>query len=329
MNVHMWIRALQLIPRISKEEWDSLDVISRWLIATRAAVFVMTATSCGIAGLLAWKNGVVNWGYFAACMVGLVFAHGTNNLLNDVTDHLKGIDKDNYYRAKYGPQPLEHGLMTMRQMLSYVLITGLVAAGAGAFLIVQTGTVTLYLTLAGAFFVLFYTWPLKYIGMGEPSVLFVWGPLMVGGSYYVISGGIWSWEVVGVGTVYALGPTTVLFGKHTDKLEEDRQRRVFTLPVIISEAAARWTTLALLVLQYAGVFGLVASGHLHWACLVVVLAGWRFVRVVKVLLKPRPDFPPEYMPPDVWPLFFSAHAFVYGRTFGLLLMAGLLVHAMV
>ena len=29
--------------------------------------------------------------------------------------------------------------------------------------------------LAGAFFVLFYTWPLKYYGLGEPAVLVVWG----------------------------------------------------------------------------------------------------------------------------------------------------------
>jgi 1,4-dihydroxy-2-naphthoate octaprenyltransferase len=38
-----------------------------------------------------------------------------------------------------------------------------------------------------AFFVLFYTWPLKYIGLGEIAVLIVWGPLMIGGGYFVWS----------------------------------------------------------------------------------------------------------------------------------------------
>ena len=38
MNFSMWRKALQVIPRISKEEWDKLDIVSRWLIATRAAV---------------------------------------------------------------------------------------------------------------------------------------------------------------------------------------------------------------------------------------------------------------------------------------------------
>lgn len=42
LDIAMWGKALQIIPRLSKEEWDRLDVISRWLIATRAAVLIMT-----------------------------------------------------------------------------------------------------------------------------------------------------------------------------------------------------------------------------------------------------------------------------------------------
>jgi len=53
VNVAMWIRALRVIPRISLEEWRGLDVVSRWLIASRGAVLVITFISAGIAGLLA------------------------------------------------------------------------------------------------------------------------------------------------------------------------------------------------------------------------------------------------------------------------------------
>ena len=45
MNVTMWRKALQVIPRISSEEWQELDVISKWLISTRAAVLIMTFIS--------------------------------------------------------------------------------------------------------------------------------------------------------------------------------------------------------------------------------------------------------------------------------------------
>ena len=57
MNVAMWGRAMSVIPRVSKQEWDTLDVVAKWLIATRFAVAVMTFISASIAGLLAYRDG--------------------------------------------------------------------------------------------------------------------------------------------------------------------------------------------------------------------------------------------------------------------------------
>jgi 1,4-dihydroxy-2-naphthoate octaprenyltransferase len=105
MNVAMWAKALQVIPRISKEEWNRLDVISKWLISTRAAVLIMTFISSAIAGILAFQHGAFNLGLWILVTLGLLLAHATNNLLNDYTDHVRGVDKDNYFRAQYGPQP--------------------------------------------------------------------------------------------------------------------------------------------------------------------------------------------------------------------------------
>jgi 1,4-dihydroxy-2-naphthoate octaprenyltransferase len=70
-------------------------------------------------------------------------AHGTNNLLNDYTDYVRGVDKDNYFRAQYGPQPLEHGLLTKRQLLTYAAVTSLIAVVAGVILIWYRGGWTL------------------------------------------------------------------------------------------------------------------------------------------------------------------------------------------
>jgi len=48
----------------SKEEWDGLDLVSRWLIATRSGVTIVTLYSCAIGGLLAIRHGYFegNWG---------------------------------------------------------------------------------------------------------------------------------------------------------------------------------------------------------------------------------------------------------------------------
>ena len=216
MNFTMWGKALQGIPRLDKNEWNGLDIISRWLVATRAAVLIMTFLSAAIAGILAYKAGhfnAVQWGVMA---LGLIMAHATNNLLNDYTDYRRGVDRNNYFRTQYGPQPLEQGLMTKRELLLYAAVTGAVALACGVYLVAQRGPLALLLLGAGAFFVLFYTWPLKYIGLGEIAVLIVWGPLMIGGGYYVITGA-WDWNVVIASLPYALGVTTVIFGKHIDK----------------------------------------------------------------------------------------------------------------
>lgn len=324
-NIKMWVKALKVIPQITKEEWNQLDVISRWLISTRAAVFIMTALAGAIGGLLAYRNGDFSPLIFVLALVGIVMAHATNNMLNDLVDHNKGIDKDNYYRSQYGPQPLEHGLLSKSAFMQYLWITGLIAVGIGAYIVYATGLGTLWFFAAGLFFLLFYTWPLKYYGLGEPSVILVWGPLMIGGTYYVVSGGQWDNGVMLLSLVYALGPTTVLFGKHTDKLPEDKAKGVKTLPVIIGEKAARYSTIVFWLLQYIFIVILVIQGTLTPAMLIVFLAVPKLIWVVKVFLKKRPDTKPHGPSGEGWPLYLVSHAFVYNRVFGLLFLLGLII----
>ena len=55
LNISMWAKALRVIPRVSKKEWQELDPVAKWLIATRSAVFIMTAFSVLVGGLLLRK----------------------------------------------------------------------------------------------------------------------------------------------------------------------------------------------------------------------------------------------------------------------------------
>jgi 1,4-dihydroxy-2-naphthoate octaprenyltransferase len=324
MNVAMWGKAVRVIPRVSKDEWNALDVVSRWLIATRSAVLVMTFNAAAIAGLLAARDGRFDLVLWLLVTVGLLFAHATNNLVNDFTDFVKGVDKDNYFRAQYGPQPLEHGLMSKGQLLAYIAVTGGIALATGIGLVAFRGQATLALLGAGAFFVLFYTWPLKYIGLGEVAVILVWGPLMVGGGYYVITGGI-DGNVILASLPCALAATTVLFGKHIDKLAADEAKGIRTMPVLLGEHNARAATIAMLTLEYALVALLVASGYLSWLMLIVVFALNWYVRAIRIYAHERPTAPPPEYPPNVWPLWYSAVSFGHTRRFGGLFLLGLLL----
>jgi 1,4-dihydroxy-2-naphthoate octaprenyltransferase len=325
MNFAMWRKALQVIPRITKEEWDRLDELSKWLIASRAAVLVMTFISASIAGIFALQSREFNLWLWLLVTIGLILAHATNNLVNDYVDYIKGVDIDNYYRAQYGPHPLEHGLLSQTGLLIYTVVTGLLALSAGGALVLLRGNSTLILLGLGAFFVLFYTFPLKYFALGELAVLIVWGPLMIGGGYYVITGS-WVWNVVLGSLPYALGVTTVIFGKHIDKIEVDKDKGIHTLPVLLGERLSRYTVVGMMVLQYALVFYLAIVGFFTPIILVILFAMPTFFKIIWPMYRNRkPTERPEEYPSYAWPLWFVASAFQYNRRFGTLFLIGLLM----
>ncbi len=326
MNFAMWKKAMPVIPSVSREKWDRLDLVSRWLISARSAVLVMTFTSSALAGLFALRAGVFRPLPWLIMTLGLMLGHATNNLVNDYTDFVRGVDKDNYFRTMYGPQPVAHGLMTLRQLLAFCIVTGtLVVACALALFALDGGDwMVLILLGAGMFFVLLYTWPLKYIGMGELSVLFVWGPLMIAGGYYALVRR-WDWNVIWASAPYALSVTTVIFGKHIDKVEMDRAKRIRTLPVLFGERAARHSILGMFILSYLLVAALIVLKYFTPAMALVLLGLPSLVKTFPSFLSPRPRSRPEGFPDGQggWPLYFAPLAFGYTRSFGLWFLVGL------
>src|SRR5438105_10309905 len=63
-----------------------VDMVSRWLVLTRACSQPMTVTAAAFAGLLAVRAPGFNGWLWALSAVGIVFAHASNNLMNDVFD---------------------------------------------------------------------------------------------------------------------------------------------------------------------------------------------------------------------------------------------------
>jgi 1,4-dihydroxy-2-naphthoate octaprenyltransferase len=332
MNFAMWKKALNVIPEVSKEEWDKLDVVSKWLISTRAAVLIMTFISAALAGLFALRDGSFSFLPWLALTLGLILAHASNNIFNDFTDYVRGVDKDNYFRTIYGAQPIASGLMTRRQHLTYFAVTGLLALLCGLYLIyINAGDPVVWILLGlGAFFVLFYTWPLKYIALGEAAVLLVWGPLMIGGGYYVLTHA-WDWNVAIASLPYVFGVTTVIFGKHIDKLQIDREKKIHTLPVLIGEKAARYTILAMMILPYLITAYLIAIKFFTPIMLVVLLAIPTLRRVLPAFLKPKPAERPADFPDGQggWPLYFAPMSFWNNRSFGMYFMLGLLADVLI
>src|SRR5215813_4346292 len=98
VGLKLWWFALQKpVKEHDKKVWDSFDVVSKWLISTRATVTQLTLLAGVIAGLLAFRDGYFNFPLWLAMTLGIYFAHSSENLVNDYIDFTRGIDEDNYY----------------------------------------------------------------------------------------------------------------------------------------------------------------------------------------------------------------------------------------
>ena len=315
----LWLQALYTIPRVNPSE---VDPISRWLILGRVSVVVMSAISAVIGGLLAARDDVFDLPLLILVALGLILAHTGSNLVNDFWDFRHGIDTPDSPRATYGPHPFTDERNSYRE---FIIVTGvllLLATVIGVYLTAAAGLWVLAFALGGAFVLLFYSGgpiPLKYFGLGEIAVFIVWGPLMIGGAYYVMAEEL-PWWVILASVPYGLGVTTVLFGKHLDKLAFDKEKGIRTMPIVLGEKAARWVTIVLSVSMYVATAALAVWQEMP-ALILVVGALPLLLLVLRFYSKPKPAQAPEGY--RGWPLWFVAIAFIHNRRFGLLFVTGL------
>ena len=306
----------------------TMDTVSRWLLITRASVFPMTITSAAIGGLLAVRApGEHNWVAFALALFGLVLAHAANNMINDYFDLEAGVDSAESVRGQYAPHPVLSGLISKAGLILAIAVVNLLDLAILVSLTELRGWTVAAFAALGLFISVFYVAPplqLKHRGMGEPGVFIVWGPLMIGGTYYVTTGTLPPWVIV-ASLPYAILVTTVLMGKHIDKFETDSAKGVRTLPVILGRERALFLTQELMVAFFVLVPLLVLTGTLGVATLLVLLAAPRLVQVLRVYNQPKPAAAPPNYP--LWPLWYVAWSFLITRRAGGLFVLGLLLDA--
>src|SRR5581483_2315521 len=249
-----------------------------------------------------------DWRWLSLSVLGITLAHLANNVMNDLYDTSAGSDSDTYPRALYAPHPILSGLVTRRAMITAAVAANVADLAILVVLASVRGWPVVAFAVAGFVLSVAYTAPplrLKKRGLGEPGVLVVWGPLMVGGTYCSAVGSL-PWTVVLASLPYGLLCVAVLMGKHTDKIPYDRPLGIHTLPVLLGQRRARVVTLGLMAGFYplVGVSVLVVA--MPWPALLAFAALPRLVKVWPYLRKPPPDEPPDGFP--VWPLWYAALA---------------------
>ena len=205
----------------------------------------------------------------------------------------------------------------------------MVALAIAAYFVALRGWPALALTAVGALLLYAYDAApraLKELGLGEVAAFVVWGPLMIGGGYYVITGRM-SGAAFLASVPYGLGVASILIGKHIDQRAFDTAQQQRTLPVLLGERGARALNKLTVLGMY--VFSLVAVlfGALSPFALLVLLAAPRARRAWLVMSQPAPaSAPAGYLG---WPLWYHRVCLVHNRLFGWLFIAGIAVGAFV
>lgn len=305
------------------------DTLTRWLVISRSCVFSMTFTSGLIGVLLAASVGAFTentlfkiWLAFL-CVAGLVMAHATNNLINDWTDVRKGVDTEDYPRSQYSTHPVLGGLTTPNGLLKVSFVLTLLDGLIMLYLASVTGPLVIFFAVSGLVLSLGYTAFLKRYALGELTALVVWGPLMTGGTAYAISG-IINQEILLLTLPYGLIVASVLIGKHTDKIENDRPVGVNSVPVLLGQDRALLLNKITFIVFYILIVALVFFQITGPWILVTFLALPRLVTAWKVFSQPKPTKKPDNWP--VWPLWFVGWAMHFNRQAGSLFILGMILN---
>lgn len=305
----------------------TLDPLSRFLYSARSVILVISVQAALIAGILVLTDRNFEAVPFVLVLVAFVLLHAISNLSNDYFGFKRGHDTPDSPRLKYTMHPLATGALTPKTLLSGIFLLAAGATAIGACLFVLQGAGVFWFALAGAALLYLYDaapLTLKSIGLGEVASFAVWGPIMVGGGYYAITGTI-SGAAFLASVPYGLGTMSILTGKHIDQAGFDRSKGQRTLPIVLGEDRARHLNQAIITGMYLAVAVGVAIGWLSVTALIIAIAAPRGLAALRTMGKPRPaEPPPGYLG---WPLWYHRTCLVHNRLFGWVYIAGLVLGA--
>lgn len=292
---------------------------NRILGLIRVVSLPITLFSAVIGGLLSSIFGSFNLDLFLINTAGLLLAHASSNVINDFWDYKNKVDSPDYFRNVYGVHPVF--ALGERKAILLGLVLAFLAFLCGFYLFLQRGMWVLILALLGFIALFSYSGPpfrFKYIGLGELIVFLVWGPIMICGSFFVITGSF-DFKAFLASVPYGITSSLVLFGKHLDKIDQDKEKGARTLPVILGEQKTKKLCKILVLVPYLFVI-VIAFLTREYPILLSFISFPRALLMFKGLDEPKPsrvEESPDFYPKEFWPMWYVGGAFIFNADFSL------------
>ncbi len=245
-----------------------------WIMAIRPRTLPAGAAPVVLGLGLAWEKGLCGWAALATLACCILMQIGAN-LVNDYFDYAHGIDD----RDRLGPDRMtQKGLIAPHKMKAGILLCFAVAAMLGVGLVLRGGWPIAGIGLISLVSAYLYTggpMPLSYLGMGEVLAFVFFGPVAVGGTYY-----LQTLEISRMVLAAGMGPgflsAMLMSVNNLRDTASDTRTGKRTVAVLIKAPRARIFSLGLLVCAGLIPFGFLFAYPEKWLVLMAPAAALLF-----------------------------------------------------
>jgi 1,4-dihydroxy-2-naphthoate octaprenyltransferase len=255
--------------------------ISFWLKNARPISLPQSMLPALTAVALSFGGAQFNWIAAVACIFGVMFLHLGFNLLDDWFDYKVGSAEarskvaNEGFRGRMIKYPyLTSGEATHSDLLKAVAVVLSFAALMGAAVVAVRGWDILWWVAAGLIIGVSYSGgPLKlgFRGLGELVIFLMFGPLLVTGVYYAITGAM-DWKMGCLSIAIGLLVTNIVYSHSVLDSVPDAKMGKKTMAHLMGTSKGQIAFSAFLnIAPYLIVAVCVALGHMHPAYLAVFL----------------------------------------------------------
>ena len=262
--------------------------LAKWAQVMRAPFLTATLVPVAIGLTWAMVQRAVDWALLPIVVIGAVALHVAANCFNDYFDWKSGADEinDDFFEDfTGGSRAIQQGLVAPDTMYWVGTSASIVAMTCGIALLMRGWGIVAF-GLVGLATAYFYTAPpLRLVarkGMGELVVGLNFGPLMVAGTTFALTGTCRPFDFV-VGLPTGLLTTAILWVNEFPDAPADAEVDKNHLVVTLGRATARWGYVALLIAAFGTLSAAVAFGPLprtallFWLGLPLALSAGRIV----------------------------------------------------
>ena len=227
------------------------SAFAAWWLAIRPRTLTVSVAPVLLGHAVAWAHaGTLHWQPALVALLAALLIQSGPNLHNDVADYVRGSDKPDRLGP---PRATAMGWLPPAAVQRGAWVAFALAFNFGIYLAYQGGWPIVLIGLASLLAAWAYTGgprPIAYTPLGELFVVLFFGPVAVGGSYYLQTLSISPAALLAGAMLGLFGAAVITVNNYRD-VESDARVGKRTLAVVVGRRATQWVYAAELLLPLA------------------------------------------------------------------------------